>query len=300
MSSAAKAIYQSSIPPVVGEGDSELPSLYFACSSRNWEEAERLVDAGVGLNFRRSDGRGILHCFIEKNAPLRLAEKVLQAGADPNMPDKWAGNTPVHYAAKSNTSPNLLRLLFQYGGDVNRESAGKTTPLDWAADQNVSTGLFKALLEAGADARHVDSKLWTPLHWIVRVNGRADSVRLLIEYGNDPNAVDSVGFVSNENAIAFLTYSTIQHGYSPLYYAVEMVASQHLIAALLRHGGRLDDNLFDHVKRKGNLVLKEWLEKVRLMLILCSVRSIPRLKRSVSPLRMLPSDLCRSVSHMLY
>jgi len=235
----------------------------------------------VGLNFRRSDGRGILHCFIEKNAPLRLAEKVLQAGADPNMPDKWAGNTPVHYAAKSNTSPNLLRLLFQYGGDVNRESAGKTTPLDWAADQNVSTGLFKALLEAGADARHVDSKLWTPLHWIVRVNGRADSVRLLIEYGNDPNAVDS-------------------HGYSPLYYAVEMVASQHLIAALLRHGGRLDDNLFDHVKRKGNLVLKEWLEKVRLMLILCSVRSIPRLKRSVSPLRMLPSDLCRSVSHMLY
>jgi len=58
---------------------------------------------------------------------LQIAEKLLQYGADPNIGDQFE-NTPLHRAA-SKGHVKLVKLLLQYGVNLNHRNSEGNTPL---------------------------------------------------------------------------------------------------------------------------------------------------------------------------
>jgi RNA polymerase sigma factor (sigma-70 family) len=91
---------------------------------------EALLDAGAAV-----DGRC---ACVGAETPLwtavvtgqqELADRLLQAGADPNAPS-FNASTPMHAAGQRH--PELLALLAEAGGDLERRDGGGRTPAEWA------------------------------------------------------------------------------------------------------------------------------------------------------------------------
>ena len=86
----------------------------------------------------------------------------LDAGADV-MTQNRSGNTPLHYAVRSNTPANIQALL-DAGADVMAQNKDGDTPLHRAVYLVFccKPGVLQALLAAGADAKAKNKKSKTP------------------------------------------------------------------------------------------------------------------------------------------
>ena len=132
--------------------------LYIACSSNkiNINMVKLLLKYGAEINkIIRFGGDTVLRTAISSES----FEKVillLESGADPNLGDD-KNNTPLQNAASSryfddddNINSEIIKLLLQYGADINSTNIVGVTPLFFAC-------LFKnhlnidTLLEYGAD-----------------------------------------------------------------------------------------------------------------------------------------------------
>ena len=76
-------------------------------------------------------------------------EEALTCGFDPNTTDT-AGNTGLHTAA-TNLDQRMVRVLLQYGADINAPNQLKNTPLHMAADVDPSGEFCELLIGRGAD-----------------------------------------------------------------------------------------------------------------------------------------------------
>ena len=80
----------------------------------------------------------------------------LQSGADPQAREVDAGPfrqgwTPLHRAAESTESPEVIEILLDAGADlVARDDSGGDTPLHRAAASNANPAIIAALLDAGS------------------------------------------------------------------------------------------------------------------------------------------------------
>lgn len=132
-------------------------------SIENGDSAEfsRLIEAGVSLEARNSQGETPLYVAAEKGeiemARLLIARRADAKTRTPN------GETVLH-AASMIESTALTAELINAGAEVNAANRDGETPLQWAA----LTGTFlavKALADAGADLNVQDTRLGnTPLH----------------------------------------------------------------------------------------------------------------------------------------
>ena len=101
------------------------------------------------------------------------AERLLQAGADPNSRSRH-GQTPLHLAASAK-SPDTVERLLEAGADPNQQNEMAWTPLHSAAVAN-NTQTIGHLLKAGADMRsHDPGGVRTPLE-VARSYKSADAV----------------------------------------------------------------------------------------------------------------------------
>jgi uncharacterized protein len=101
-------------------------------------------------------------------------ETLLVEGADPNRVAPGRRRAAVH-AAIEHEAPELLRIVAEHGGDVNRPDASGMTPLHLAVDVEVGSvhddvrhapaSLTRALLELGADPEVCDATGRTPAQW---------------------------------------------------------------------------------------------------------------------------------------
>ena len=132
--------------------------------------------------------KDLLRAVHEGKNGIEKARKLLEAGTDPNdKPGDEDSETPLHAAAASGHIP-MVKLLLQYGADVNRRRNYRT-PLD-AAIEAKKLSMIKFLLKAGAN---VNAKGYlTPLVRAVD-GGRTDIVRTLLDSGADVNTVTSSG-----------------------------------------------------------------------------------------------------------
>ncbi len=177
-----------------------------------------LVRLGADVNIPvNSLNQTALHLFFEddRDDPETL-EALLGAGADPNREDS-SGNTPLHYAVKNHAPLELIRIVQNQGGDINRPNNYLQPPLymadqeDWREDLEAlgaedipvsgkakETALHLAALEGDIPLmeeliRQGEIPLnrgnadgWSPLFYAA-AGDQAEAARLLLERGADPD-----------------------------------------------------------------------------------------------------------------
>lgn len=85
---------------------------------------------------------------------IKKIRNLLKKGADPNYATGWeSGLTTMHLAAYRG-KPNVLRLLIEFGGNINVKDSFEQTPLLYAVVYRISNGhteCVKILINEGAD-----------------------------------------------------------------------------------------------------------------------------------------------------
>lgn len=108
----------------------------------------------------------------------QIAERLLQAGIDPNVRD----DRGVTVLMSVNNQPEYVQLLVEQGAEVNaRDHSGETALM--GADARST----EILLKAGADPRATSNAGTTALHTAAS-RGDTETIRLLLQAGADVNA----------------------------------------------------------------------------------------------------------------
>lgn len=134
-----------------------------------------LLKHGASVDFRRKDDRTVLSwCIARGDKGYATCRTLLDSGADPNARDS-TGWTPLHWAVRF-SRPDLIRLLLQYGADVNIRQIRRDpftpmqgvaveimtsteTPLEQAVQEvDCDRRVVRTLLEAGADRGPVNGE----------------------------------------------------------------------------------------------------------------------------------------------
>ena len=89
-----------------------------------------LLNKGENPNISLIDGMTPLHLAINKKNEI-IIEYLLKNNANPNSKTIIEGQTPVHCAAINNCNKEILKLLFEYGGNFEIEDNNKKTALDY-------------------------------------------------------------------------------------------------------------------------------------------------------------------------
>lgn len=106
--------------------------LILACLDYDEAEFERLLPES-DVNAANKHARTALHETVryahkDEAAALRLTQRLLEAGANPNVQDKADKHTPLMEAAIYGHLP-LLNLLLAHGADVNLRAKGRKTAI---------------------------------------------------------------------------------------------------------------------------------------------------------------------------
>lgn len=154
----------------------------------NLEPWEPLLDRGACPQAHTvGTGETPLHLAARFSRPT-AARRLLEAGANPNQPDR-AGRTPLHTAVAADAREVCQLLLASRQTSVDARTEDGTTPLMLAARLAVED-LVEELIAARADVGARDKRGKTALHWAAAVNN-ARAARSLLQAGADKDAQDS-------------------------------------------------------------------------------------------------------------
>ena len=178
------------------------PLVMSAVDNSNVELLQILMKFGSNPNAARHDGSG-LHsvarkltsmfgagCCCEKAVNCqKVAEVLLEAGADINLRNNSEGSTPLHEAVRYGRI-EAVEFFLKKGADVNAQDNTGRTPLHWAASTGMEA-IVKLLLDKGSDPLAVDNSSNAP--WMVAMKYKFDSIARLLCSFHDVNAADAKG-----------------------------------------------------------------------------------------------------------
>lgn len=157
------------------------------------EAKMRLVEEGIPVSMR-----GFFE--VVSNGNREGAENFLKAGFSPNLKNE-KGISLIAEAIR-NGHEELMRLLIDYGADVNEKSDdnGNTPLLDAAANGN--EGMLTELISAGADL-NVQSKNGQSALILSVGRGSYCITEKLLKAGADPRITDKLGMTARKYAELF-------------------------------------------------------------------------------------------------
>ncbi len=173
-------------------------------ATRNQQEnlVRRLIELKVDINATGASRQTAitLACIVGSTA---IAKLLLEAGANPDIPDSSETNTLIHAAGKGNVE--LMRLLLQFGAKLRSKENFGYLALYAATAQGCLEGM-KLLLEAGVPTsvpRLRDSKTWSlfpllslPICSLDNYKNSQtlfDAIKLLLKFNTPLSAVDQFG-----------------------------------------------------------------------------------------------------------
>lgn len=175
-------------------GKTRADGFRLALQSGHVAVVQRLIDHGVDLNRRDSEGHRPLHWLLlhrrTRAEALPMIRLLLTKGADGDKATNLWGETPLMTAAKADF-PEAIALLLDHGADAKRQSKFLETALHFAA-KHYTIENITLLLDAGADIDAADRTGHTPLH-IAAHHNRRDVVKTLIARGANALATDRRG-----------------------------------------------------------------------------------------------------------
>ncbi|MEW6347740.1 MAG: ankyrin repeat domain-containing protein [Thermodesulfobacteriota bacterium] len=164
------------------------------------EEIKQLLDKGVDVNLKMSDGYTALleACTHPRPATPKAVKLLLERGAEVNVVSE-TGMTPLAGAVFTRSDVETVNLLLEHGADFNAtirlKVSGKPTRELTAlgiAAQLGNVPLVRLLVQKGADVNHRDSHGQTPL-MAAAWQGRLDAVKILVDKGAQVNVKDNLG-----------------------------------------------------------------------------------------------------------
>jgi ankyrin repeat protein len=170
-----------------------------------------LLQAGASVNLKSSTGATALGAACEAGN-VNVAKRLLVAHATQSTDDD--GFTPLTRAIQAK-SPALVRLLIEYGADVETRSPNGAAPLHWAVREGASgegLEILRLLIEALSNIDAVEEHHVTPLMLSLDEPDRLPATNLLIAAGADVNIPDFHGntplivaaFAGNREALRVL------------------------------------------------------------------------------------------------
>lgn len=115
---------------------------------------------------------------------------LLQNGANPNGNDQVRGMRPLIMAAYEG-NVDIVKLLLQYGANIEIMDHAAITPVQWASKNN-QFEMVQLLLSSGADVNTAEGSDVTMVHAAI-MNQRVEMLDLLLKNGANVNAQDDSG-----------------------------------------------------------------------------------------------------------
>lgn len=162
--------------------------------------AELLLDRGADVNARHLEGGSTpLHYAVTTNHP-EVVKILIARGADVHATYR-SGSTPLHLAANRGFE-RVAQMLLDRGAKVNAIDQAGARPLDEAAWRG-NTGMLRLLIQAGAGVKDANAKTGeTALH-LAASKGHYEAVEILLEAGADAAARDATGATVLDDAIHY-------------------------------------------------------------------------------------------------
>ncbi len=146
-------------------GESNLMS---AVSDDDYKMTKFLIDRGANVNQISNDTTALCRCCDNT----RITKLLLEHGADPNEGSRDGNQLPLSEAAAYG-KPAVLKLLLQYGAEINkRDSYGSTALMTAVAYGRLDN--VKFLLENGADPNIKNNAGETVYHFAFVCSSAAD------------------------------------------------------------------------------------------------------------------------------
>ncbi|KAJ9295853.1 hypothetical protein DTO271G3_5876 [Paecilomyces variotii] len=227
------------------EDDTGWTPLLCAISNDDTEMVDTLLRKGADPNLKAKNwaNRTPLNLAIAR-ANVVLVRTLLLEGAHPNQPSGSLDNPPLSTAAK-NGDEEVVRLLLQYGADVNLPNKARETPLFFAAKakqfklatfllsegakhdirnivgntvlfyavQGLPTSFAVDLIRRGCDPNERNELEETPLFYAARAGCRT-SLRLLLDNGVQADLKNKISETPLLQAATFLHSENSHEGYS--------------------------------------------------------------------------------------
>ena len=156
--------------------------LYVACENRKPQAVEALLEQGADTKLSESHfGLTPLHIACLVGDTLTV-QRMLNRGAKDINGQSSDGSTPLFLAACVG-HVDIIRLLLDWGGDVDRPRDGGWSPLHAASEKGYSN-IVQVLLERGAYVDCTNNEGATPLYQAA-CRGWAVAIKVLLNYGAD-------------------------------------------------------------------------------------------------------------------
>ncbi len=212
------------------------------------EIVKLLLTKIVDSNFKNSVGETLLHWAVIKNDKA-LVELLFKQGARATVTNDQ-GDTPLHYAAKSDAS--MLEMLLNGGSAINAKNRKGETPLIIALEEHNGDAVH-LLLKHGADPNMVSAHKLSALH-IAILKGDKDSIKLLLEnranvnidFANGDTGLHRVVMLGDAEIVklflqagASVNERNNKDGTSPLQIAIEQENAD-IVQLLLAHNADRD------------------------------------------------------------
>lgn len=156
------------------------------------EQIQEFLDLNVDLIEKRDEWEKTpLHWAARNNSNPEVIRLLIKAGADVNAGIKSGKVTPLYFALERNENPDIISLLIKAGAKVNASDRRGRTPLHMAAAESTPE-VISVLLRSGANLSARNEEGWTPLHYSAAYNSDPEATSALLEAGADIHSKDRV------------------------------------------------------------------------------------------------------------